>query len=83
MLMLGLRYVKRGGCHQMISRQRKYQLRHQELGLCHQCGEKVYGGTRFCREHLTRVRERNRKAHGCEEWQVGKRGRIPTEERAC
>jgi hypothetical protein len=48
-----------------MSRQRKYQLRHERAGLCYDCSRPVASGTLFCELHRRKRnlgnRERQRK----------------------
>ena len=47
-----------------ISRQRRYQLRHAEAGLCLRCSRKAVLG-QLCLNHAVSTRERARAKHGC------------------
>jgi hypothetical protein len=44
-----------------ISRQRKYQLRHQRDHLCTKCHQPAVAGSQFCRDHKLYEQERERK----------------------
>ena len=47
-----------------ISRQREWQIRHREQGLCILCSDRAV--TRmYCLKHAVLARERERKARGC------------------
>lgn len=66
----------------VMSRQTRYQRRHQALGLCWLCPAPVaYGGTR-CARHLLRTRLAQRARTGSQPWAPGRRGRAPLEVRA-
>ena len=55
----------------MISRQLKYQRKHQELGLCNICSDKVVKNHRRCIKHLVANRKQKRKKLGCNKRYVG------------
>lgn len=44
-----------------LSKQRKWQIKHQKNGLCHSCKRAVVNGSIFCSVHLIKVRERYHK----------------------
>lgn len=47
-----------------ISKQRRWQIRHRQQGLCTLCSEPAVTST-YCLKHAIRVRERKRKELGC------------------
>lgn len=61
-----------------VSKQRKHQLRRKAAGLCEVpgcCFPPV--GKSYCKYHLKKWRQRQRKKLGCKPWHPGGKGRPP------
>jgi hypothetical protein len=66
----------------MMSRQQRYQVRHELMGLCALCAHpRVPYSAKYCRRHLIWKRRNARDFHGTQPWQKGRRGRPPEEVR--
>lgn len=63
-----------------LSRQRLWQIRRKEQGICASCQERIFRG-RFCERHywaeIVRRRKRGREETGSKPWRKGGRGRPP------
>lgn len=58
------------------NRQRVYQRRHKQLGLCVNCSRPAVSLV-LCKRHLIQQRERQRAVTGGKPWKPGSRGRKP------
>ena len=58
-----------------LSRQRRWQLRKLEQGLCYICGKPQGAAAALCDEHALARRKQKRKLLGCKPWKAGKKGR--------
>jgi len=60
-----------------LSRQRIWQIKHKQLGLCRLCSHPIFPTSSLCKKHLISKRVAKRKKAGHSPWKKGSAGTPP------